>query len=234
MKRPTIFLLCLVVSQAHAFVVSVPNFHCSRPSSLRLSATSRPDASAFVEEALRLTSAFGIDSKEARLAWEAVEELDSSDTSPASKGSYDVECDVNFGSAPAKECMDYALFLEELFNLRDALDLSAKVANRQKAGLVDALKVIKLNDAKGVPAKSSAKLTAALEAAKKATSQHGIQSAEARLAWEEYEEIASSGLDNAIGVTLDDECQYEYGSEACKAIEELDRVLPILQSLNAK
>ena len=129
--------------------------------------------------------------------------------------------------------MDYAIFLDELYNLRDAL--SDKVAaNRQKAGLVDALKAIKLQDQTGVPAKSSAELTAALEAAKAETSQHGIQSAEARLAWEAYEEIASSGLDNAIGVALYDECQYEKGSETCKAIEELNRVLPILQSLNLK
>jgi len=39
----------------------------------------RPDASAAVEEALKVTASFGIDSKEARVAWEIVEEIDSSD-----------------------------------------------------------------------------------------------------------------------------------------------------------
>lgn len=232
MKHRTALLIGLVVAQIYGFVLPVV-FSPRTFLLLRLQATSRPDASALIEEALKVTSALGIDSKEARLAWEAVEEVDSSDTSPASRGSYETECDVNFGSAPDKECMDYAIFLDELYNLRDAL--SDKVAaNRQKAGLVDALKAIKLQDQTGVPAKSSAELTAALEAAKAETSQHGIQSAEARLAWEAYEEIASSGLDNAIGVALDDECQYEQGSETCKAIEELNRVLPILQSLNLK
>lgn len=226
MKHPTSLLISFLATQTYAFVFPV---FSRRTALLSLPATSRPDASALVEEALKITSALGIDSKEARLAWEAVEEVDSSDTSPASKGSYETECDVNFGSAPAKECMEYAIFLDELYNLRDAL--SDKVEHRQKAGLLDALKVVKLQDRKGVPAKSSVELTAALKAAKAATSEHGIQSAEARLAWETYEEIASSGLDNAIGVALDDECQYEYGSESCKAIEELDRVLPILQSL---
>lgn len=226
MKHPTSLLISFLATQTYAFVFPV---FSRRTALLSLPATSRPDASALVEEALKITSALGIDSKEARLAWEAVEEVDSSDTSPASKGSYETECDVNFGSAPAKECMEYAIFLDELYNLRDAL--SDKVEHRQKAGLLDALKVVKLQDRKGVPAKSSVELTAALKAAKAATSEHGIQSAEARLAWETYEEIASNGLDNAIGVALDDECQYEYGSESCKAIEELDRVLPILQSL---
>jgi len=124
--------------------------------------------------------------------------------------------------------MDYAVFLDELFILRDKM--GEQMQNKKKAGLVDALKVIKVDHAKGAPAKSSAELTAALEAAKAATAEHGIQSAEARLAWETYEEIASSGLDNAMGVSLDEECQFEYGSDSCKAIEELDRVMPILQS----
>jgi hypothetical protein len=39
----------------------------------------RPDASAAVEEALKVTAAFGIESKEARVAWDIVEEMDSSD-----------------------------------------------------------------------------------------------------------------------------------------------------------
>ena len=48
--------------------------------SFALAATSRQDASALVEEALKISSSYGIDSSEARLAWEAVEDVDSSDT----------------------------------------------------------------------------------------------------------------------------------------------------------
>lgn len=39
----------------------------------------RPDTSARVEEALKITASFGIDSKEARVAWDIVEEIDASD-----------------------------------------------------------------------------------------------------------------------------------------------------------
>ena len=39
----------------------------------------RPDASSAVEEALKITAAFGIGSKEAKVAWDTVEELDASD-----------------------------------------------------------------------------------------------------------------------------------------------------------
>jgi hypothetical protein len=39
----------------------------------------RPDASAAVEEALKVTAAYGIESKEARVAWDIVEEMDASD-----------------------------------------------------------------------------------------------------------------------------------------------------------
>lgn len=39
----------------------------------------RPDASAAVEEALKVTAAFGIESKEAQVAWDIVEEMNASD-----------------------------------------------------------------------------------------------------------------------------------------------------------
>jgi hypothetical protein len=39
----------------------------------------RPDTSARVEEALKITASFGIDSKEAQVAWDIVEEMDASD-----------------------------------------------------------------------------------------------------------------------------------------------------------
>ena len=39
----------------------------------------RPDASTAVEEALKITAAFGIESNEAKVAWDIVEEIDASD-----------------------------------------------------------------------------------------------------------------------------------------------------------
>ena len=40
---------------------------------------SRPDTASLVEEALKISATFGLDSKEAAVAWDAVEEVDASD-----------------------------------------------------------------------------------------------------------------------------------------------------------
>ena len=39
----------------------------------------RPDSSEEVQDAFRITEEFGIDSKESRVAWDTVEEMDASD-----------------------------------------------------------------------------------------------------------------------------------------------------------
>jgi CP12 domain len=39
----------------------------------------RPDTANLVEEALKISATYGLDSKEAAVAWDAVEEVDSSD-----------------------------------------------------------------------------------------------------------------------------------------------------------
>jgi CP12 domain len=39
----------------------------------------RPDTANLVEDALKISAAYGLDSKEAAVAWDAVEEIDSSD-----------------------------------------------------------------------------------------------------------------------------------------------------------
>lgn len=57
-----LFALLLATSCCQAFSVSKPS-----------SASARPDASSAVEEALKITAAFGINSEEARVAWDIVE-----------------------------------------------------------------------------------------------------------------------------------------------------------------
>lgn len=136
------------------------------------------------------------------------------------------ECEVDAASA---ECQDYGRFLDELYNIQKMM--SAQAQDKDKLKLVDVLKNVKLNQPEASKASSSPELTKALEEAKKATAEHGITSSQARLAWESYEEIASSGLDNAMGVSLLEECDVEAGQEACKAIEELDRVMNVLTAL---
>jgi hypothetical protein len=49
------------------------------PSRTLLEATTRPDATSAVQEAMEATKKFGPTSKEARVAWDIVEEMDSSD-----------------------------------------------------------------------------------------------------------------------------------------------------------
>merc|ERR550539_1407446 len=79
--------------------------------------STRADSSALVEEALKISKEFGATSPEARLAWEAVEEVDASDNSAATKGSLDEECEVE----PVNpDCIEYSKNLDELATLLEA------------------------------------------------------------------------------------------------------------------
>jgi hypothetical protein len=142
--------------------------------------------------------------------------------------SLDEECVVD---EVTPKCEEYGRFLEELFTIRDSL---GEREPNKKASLAETLKMVKLGQPKSKPVTSSAELSSALEAAKAATTEFGIASVEARLAWETYEEIASSGLGNAVGINLAEECSVEAGQDACKAMEELERVMPILLALSSR
>lgn len=143
--------------------------------------------------------------------------------------SLDEECVVD---EVTPKCEEYGRFLDELFTIRDSL--TENEPNKKKSSLAETLKMVKLGTPQAAPVASSAELTSALEAAKAATSEFGISSIEARLAWETYEEIASSGLSNAVGINLAEECSVEAGQDACKAMEELERVMPVLLALSSK
>lgn len=65
----TFAALALLASTAHGFAATMPR---------------RPDATKAVEEALKITASFGIDSNEAKVAWDIVEEMDASDNRWAS------------------------------------------------------------------------------------------------------------------------------------------------------
>lgn len=142
---------------------------------------------------------------------------------------FDAECAVIEDGTMSPSCAEYENFLTELYSLREQF---TKKENK-KFSLVDTMKLIKIEPPKSASVVSSPELTKALEAAKAATAEHGITSPEARLAWETYEDIAASGLDNAMGVSLTEECSLDAGEEACKAIEELERLMPVLQAMSA-
>jgi CP12 domain len=68
-----LFILLPSGSRFNGGVVVVHAFSAPAPGR---TAMRRPDASAAVEEALKVTAAFGLESNEAKVAWEIVEELD--------------------------------------------------------------------------------------------------------------------------------------------------------------
>jgi hypothetical protein len=142
--------------------------------------------------------------------------------------SLDQECVVD---EVTPKCEEYGRFLDELFTIRDLIGESEP---DKKSTLAETLKMVKLGQPESKPVTSSTELTSALEAAKAATSEFGISSIEARLAWETYEEIAASGLGNAVGINLAEECSVDAGLDACKAMEELQRVMPVLLALSSK
>merc|ERR1712210_162241 len=68
-------------------------------------------------------------------------------------------------------------------------------------------------------------MKAALAAARSATEEHGMESAEARLAWETVEEIAASASNGeATRAPLDEECLIEL-IEGCEALEKFKAAL---------
>ena len=67
MNMITFVVLVFCISYAHGF------------SAANVRTGSRPDTANLVEDALKISATFGLDSKEAAVAWDAVEEVDASD-----------------------------------------------------------------------------------------------------------------------------------------------------------
>ena len=60
-----------------ALVFCISNVYGFSASNVRMG--DRPDTANLVEDALKISATFGLDSKEAAVAWDAVEEVDASD-----------------------------------------------------------------------------------------------------------------------------------------------------------
>lgn len=108
-----------------------------------------------------------------------------------------------------------ALIAEQVPKMQEVKNLAAEV------------KSIKMNVAKSKPATDSPELRQAMKEAKAATEEFGPTSPEARVAWDNVEEIASSGLQNAMGTRLDEECLLDSAQEACEALDELSRAISV-------
>jgi CP12 domain len=72
----TIGMLALCLLWSSSMILSVQGFAASSSSSP--STRYMPDTTNLVEEALKISATFGLDSKEAAVAWDAVEEIESS------------------------------------------------------------------------------------------------------------------------------------------------------------
>jgi len=215
---------CLALAAAAISVTSTAAFTANHAKGGRNALTQtmavRTDSADLVTEALAASKEFGATSSEARLAWEAVEEVDAADNSAASIKNLDDECEVENVS---KECLEYNEKLEELQVLLSANfpDMSSFTKT-----LASSVEQIKLASPEPVAAPNSPQLTAALEEANDITKRKGIESSEAAIAWETVEEIAASGTSNAVGAGLtDDECLVEAAKEACMALEELNKII---------
>lgn len=187
-------------------------------------AASRVDSTSAIQQALEASRKYGPSSKEARLAWEIVEEGASSDNSPAFQGTLDQDCLVE--TSNSQECSEYADKLDEL----SALLKEHQPRLERLKYLAEEIKAIQLPDIPSEPAVSSPQLKAALAAAQAAVKEFGVDSSQAKLAYADVEEIASSGLSNAMGARLDEECLVDTAMDACMALEELNRVLNLEHS----
>ncbi len=92
--------------------------------------------------------------------------------------------------------------------------------------MAESIKQVKLAIPAPVTGAASEQLEIALAEAKAITAEKGLSSPEARVAWDNVEEIASAGVGNALGgVLTEDECLVDAALEACAAMEELNRLL---------
>jgi hypothetical protein len=126
--------------------------------------------------------------------------------------------------AASAACLDYNTKMVLLQQLM--ADYQPKI--EQLKNLATEIQAIKITAVDTLPAASSPAVSAALQDAKAMEVKYGKGSKEAILAWSELEEIASSGLANAMGAKLDEtECLVDQTILACTALEELNRAMAL-------
>eukprot|EP00529_Nitzschia_sp_RCC80_P029793 CAMPEP_0113462736 /NCGR_PEP_ID=MMETSP0014_2-20120614/12265_1 /TAXON_ID=2857 /ORGANISM="Nitzschia sp." /LENGTH=316 /DNA_ID=CAMNT_0000354647 /DNA_START=326 /DNA_END=1276 /DNA_ORIENTATION=+ /assembly_acc=CAM_ASM_000159 len=176
-----------------------------------------------------MTETYGIHSPQAKLAWEAVEEFDGRDNSAA----YEPRWDRMMSDEQRQQAYEELQYtLEVLQRDRPHSSHSGGSSVRRFAhnpelmdDIATELQSIKLSPPSKKPPPKIPGLWDAKLKARAMSQQFGNDSVEAKLAWEEVEELASAGLDNAIGESSYQTCDVGQAAEACLALEELDRFL---------
>lgn len=219
----SLFIIATFAQSAHSFA-PYGNFGVSRASSAI--ENSRIDTTEAVQAALAASKKHGATSKEARVAWDMVEEMDASDNSVAyAPAVNEDECLVTESMDPT--CQDYDAKIAEL---SEAVE-KAKVHLDTMKRVAQEIQVVKIQPA---PAQSvpvvSEKMSKAIADAKAAGDKYGATSKEAKLQWENVEEMASARENmEVMKPSLDDECLLEMMS-ACEALDEMSRVLNLQKS----
>lgn len=215
MKLYTISLaVILLVGSCHAFQQPAFVAGRSRPSTTTscLYANSQN-----IRAAMEATEQYGATSPEARLAWEIVEEFDARDNDSAAFAIPRMS-DERLAQANAE--------LQASLEMIQHLTREFKYNEKHMKDVTAELQAIKLTPPEKKPAPRIPGLWDAKLKAKATSLQFGNASPEARIAWEEVEEIASAGLENAMGEDMRQTCLVE-AAEACLALEELDRFLNV-------
>jgi len=182
-----------------------------------------------IEEAMRLSKEYGATSQEARVAWDIVEELNASDNSAATRGVLsEQDCLIGDDVLPTEDCNDYVAGIDAIVAAQDTLLDADQITSAAEKSLAESVKPVPLassSTSAGDSAELTDNLQVALGIAKKITAELGITSSEAKLAWENVEEIASSGVSQATKKLLSlEECEIEV-VDACEALEELNSAL---------
>eukprot|EP00559_Dactyliosolen_fragilissimus_P005734 CAMPEP_0184855280 /NCGR_PEP_ID=MMETSP0580-20130426/574_1 /TAXON_ID=1118495 /ORGANISM="Dactyliosolen fragilissimus" /LENGTH=201 /DNA_ID=CAMNT_0027349755 /DNA_START=194 /DNA_END=799 /DNA_ORIENTATION=+ len=177
-----------------------------------------------IRAAMEATEQYGIHSSEARLAWEVVEEFDARTNDKAA-----YTPDENGLSKLTQDQIDNAYWeLQQSIEFMQQNQYTGfnSLQNNQELmkDIAVELSAIKLSPPDNKPGAQISGLWDAKLRARAMTENFGVYSNEAKVAWEEVEEIASSGLGNSIGAGIDvEECDLTKAAEACLALEELNR-----------
>ncbi|KAL7559372.1 hypothetical protein ACA910_008247 [Epithemia clementina (nom. ined.)] len=206
----------------------VPTTTTTTTTTLYSSVSNPTDTKSAMEAAMAASKEFGPTSPEARAAWEVVEDLRfGADISEATKAGLDVECAVDDIDGA---CQEYDAKMTEFKKLLGTykdqfsqLQLLTSDLSKLKLGVTAAVQ--KQVDSP----EQTAALKEALATAKQTTADYGLDSNEARLAWEAVEELASANMAAAMQPSLDKECLVEQANDACRALEELAKALEAYQ-----
>ncbi|KAG7354883.1 CP12 domain containing protein [Nitzschia inconspicua] len=173
-----------------------------------------------IKAAMEATERYGIDSPEARLAWEVVEEFDArtNDSAAYTPNQNNRLSDEQMANAYAE--------LQHTLQIMERRRMAFQQNDQLMRDVAAELQAIKLAPPSQKPAPKIPGLWDAKLKARAISQQYGNTSVEAKLAWEEVEEIAAAGLENAMGEEWSEQtCDLAQAAEACMALEELERFL---------